>query len=176
MPSIIGGREFLFLLVVMCGDPWFAAFHHKVTSEILSPSEVRRHLIVGFVPAGVLHKCECDARKNWPRRVCAAHCFGFENAFLPVSQRRSFSTLILQLGAFKFWAVEMSSNLFDHSRRDHDVNVLLDVAVPDSPFVSYDSLDCFIAPLMDLKPERCERFNEKLCANGLMRIGNRDPD
>lgn len=48
----------------------------------------------------------------------------------------------------------MLSHLIDNSRRNHHVNALFNDSIADGPLVSDDSLDSFVAPLMDLKSKK----------------------
>lgn len=88
--------------------------------------------------------------------VSSSHGLVFKEPFLPVSQSRSFLTLVLQLRPGKFVAPEMFAHLLSHPRRHHHVHLLgaepgTDVGTPANRPVTLLLPDCLLAPLPSLQ-------------------------
>ena len=79
------------------GDIYLAALQGEVAAEAAAPLELLGHVVVGLVPAGVLHQGHGDAAVDGVLGVGPRHRLVLEQPLLPVGQRRALLPLVLQL-------------------------------------------------------------------------------
>ena len=143
--------------------PVLAALQSKVAAEVLPPLELLRHVVVGEVPAGVLHQRHGYPGVDRVLGVSPRHRLVLKQSFLPVSESRALLSLVLQLSAAQFVAAEVFPHLLPHPPRHHHVHLLHvqprpDVAAGSHRAVSFLLANGCVAPLSRLQPDRKERL------------------
>ena len=104
----------------LCVHPRFAAVLNEQATGVPSPVQVLRHVVVGAVPAGVLHQRERDAGKDRVVGENPGHCFVLEESFLPVRLLLAECSLVFDLGAREARAVEVRARFSQNARgRDY---------------------------------------------------------
>lgn len=112
-------RQNGFVLRRLGVHPRFAAVSNEQAAGVSSPVQVLRHVVVGAVPAGVLHERERDTGKDRVVGENAGHCFVLEESFLPVRLPLASGSLVFDLGAREARAVEVRAR-FSQNARGHD--------------------------------------------------------
>ena len=113
------GRNCLVFLR-LCVHPRFAAVLNEQATGVPSPLQALRHVVVGPVPAGVLHERESDTGKDRVVGENPGHCFVLEESFLPVRLLLAECSLVFDLGACEAGAVEVRARFSQNARgRDY---------------------------------------------------------
>ena len=88
-------------------DIYLAALQGEVAAEAAAPLELLGHVVVGLVPAGVLHQRHRDAAVDGVLGVGPRHRLVLEQPLLPVRERGALLALVLQLGPRQLVAAEV---------------------------------------------------------------------